>query len=289
MIDLNQKERGAVLSIFVYIILSAAKLFVGYTYGSNALTADGWNNLTDIFASVSVLIGLKIAKKPADRDHAYGHSRAETIASMVASFIMISIGLQVIYSAFVSFSAPRLSEPPLITAWFALLSAVVLWLVFFYNLRLSQKLKSEGLQATAYDNRADALVSMAAFFGILGARAGFPWLDPLAALIVGFVVCKTAWDIFRDTSHSLSDGFEYDALKKFKKTVAAVDGVEEVHDLKARRHGSEVIVDVTIKVVPDLDVVESHRITEEIEQALVEKHAAKSVQVHVEPTKESSW
>jgi cation diffusion facilitator family transporter len=282
----NKTERGALVSILVYISLSVVKLTIGYSYDSKALIADGFNNLTDIAVSLSVLIGLKISRKPADKDHAYGHSRAETIASMIASFIMITIGIQVIYNSIQSITDPNLDIPPLITLWTALGAVVVLYVVYRYNLQLSKKTNSEGLKAAAYDNRADALVSIGAAIGILGAQFGLAWLDPAAAFIVGIIICKTAWDIFRETSHSLSDGFDYDKLQGMKKTVYEVNGVEIVNDIKARKHGAEVIVDVTIKVAPSLDVVESHRITEKIERMLDEEYGAKIIQVHVEPVKE---
>lgn len=283
----NKREQGALLSILVYISLSAVKLIVGYSYGSKALIADGFNNITDIAASVSVLIGLKISKKPADKDHAYGHSRAETIASMIASFIMIAVGLQVIINAIQMLKDPSLEVPALVTAWTAFGSALILYVVYRYNLQLSKKTSSEGLKAAAYDNRADAFVSVGAAIGIIGAQFGLAWLDPTAAIVVGLIICKTAWDIFHETSHSLSDGFDFDHLKEMEQTVTKVDGVEAVDDIKARKHGAQVIVDVTIKVKPSLDVVESHRITEQIEKTLDEVYEAKIVQVHVEPTKEA--
>src|SRR5690606_20791185 len=100
--DLKLGERGAIISIVAYILLSALKLFIGTKTGSTALKADGLNNATDIMASIAVLIGLRLARKPPDKDHPYGHWKAETVASMVASFIMIAVGIQVLYEAIFS-------------------------------------------------------------------------------------------------------------------------------------------------------------------------------------------
>ena len=97
--DIKEGEKGAWISIAAYLILSAVKLGAGYWFLSDALVADGFNNLTDIIASTAVLIGLKISQKPPDQDHPYGHFRAETIAALVASFIMASVGLQVLIGA----------------------------------------------------------------------------------------------------------------------------------------------------------------------------------------------
>jgi cation diffusion facilitator family transporter len=114
--DLKMGERGAILSICVYICLSALKLFIGYTTNSEALKADGLNNTTDIIASIAVLIGLRISQKPADKDHPYGHWKAETVSSLVASFIMAIVGLQVLYEAVISILEQKTEALDLIAA-----------------------------------------------------------------------------------------------------------------------------------------------------------------------------
>ena len=103
--DLKLGERGAIISIITYICLSIIKLLIGYMADSEALKADGLNNTTDIISSIAVLIGLKLSQKPADSDHPYGHWKAETVASMVASFIMMVVGIQVLYTAITSVSS----------------------------------------------------------------------------------------------------------------------------------------------------------------------------------------
>lgn len=115
--DLKLGERGVLISIIAYIFLSSIKLFIGYTANSEALRADGLNNATDIIASIAVLIGLKVSRKPADKDHPYGHWKAETVASMVASFIMVVVGIQVLYRAILSVFASDHQAPDLISAW----------------------------------------------------------------------------------------------------------------------------------------------------------------------------
>ena len=103
----SNKERGAWISIAAYLVLSSFKIFCGYLFASSALLADGFNNLTDIVASLAVLIGLRISQKPPDSDHAYGHLRAETIAALVASFIMAVVGIQCWSKPSVLLKAPR--------------------------------------------------------------------------------------------------------------------------------------------------------------------------------------
>lgn len=114
--DIRKGERGAWISISAYLVLSAFKLICGYLFASSALLADGFNNVTDIVASLAVLIGLRISQKPPDSDHAYGHMRAETIAALVASFIMAMVGIQVIYGSIRSLVAGTETEPDIRSA-----------------------------------------------------------------------------------------------------------------------------------------------------------------------------
>ncbi|RKN85376.1 cation diffusion facilitator family transporter [Paenibacillus ginsengarvi] len=281
--QLEQGEKGAWLSIVVYVILSVLKLTVGYLFYSEALRADGLNNTTDIIASVAVLVGLRISRKPPDRNHKYGHFRAETIATLVASFIMAAVGIQVLIQAVLTFFEDSIRTPNMVTAWTALFCGMVMFAVYRYNLALAKRTNSSAVMAAAQDNRSDALVSLGAFLGILGTQFGLNWLDPLAATAVGAVICKTAFDIFRDATHSLSDGFHENELFQYKKTIRKTPGVQELKDIKARAHGNYILLDVTILVDEKLSVAESHLITEDIERRMKEQHLIEHVHIHIEP------
>lgn len=282
--DLKQGERGAWLSIIAYIILSAGKLAVGYLANSEALLADGLNNTTDIMASIAVLVGLRLSQKPPDEDHPYGHWRAETVASMIASFIMMTVGLQVLYEAGKSLADFKdVQAPDAAAMWAALVAAAIMYGVYRYNRRLGERIQSQAVTAAAQDNLSDAWVSIGAAVGIAGAQFGLPWLDPVAALIVGLMICRTAWGIFTVASHSLTDGFDEAELDRLRMTVEEMPEVKMLTDIKARAHGNRVLVDVVIQVNPELTVLESHRITEEIEEKMQKEHDILNVHVHVEP------
>jgi divalent metal cation (Fe/Co/Zn/Cd) transporter len=127
---LKESEKGAWVSIVAYIMLSVIKTAIGYWSGSKALTADGFNNATDIILSLAVLIGLKISRKPPDQDHTYGHFRAESISSLVASFIMITVALQVLVQAGQNLMAGTYETPDIWASWTALASAAVMYGVY---------------------------------------------------------------------------------------------------------------------------------------------------------------
>lgn len=281
--NLKLGERGAIISIAAYIILSALKLFVGYISDSEALKADGLNNTTDILASVSVLIGLRLSQKPADDDHLYGHWKSEMVASMIASFIMILVGLEVLYSAVTSIFEGGNEAPDLIAAWTGLFAALVMYLVYRYNRKLALKIKSHSVMAAAKDNLSDSWVSIGTAVGIIGSQFGLPWLDPVTAVIVGGLILKTGWDIFREASHQLTDGFDVDLIKEYKETICEVQGVKGIKDLKARSYGNNIVVDTVITVNPTLDISTAHDISTRVEQKLVEEFEIYDVHVHVEP------
>jgi cation diffusion facilitator family transporter len=247
------------------------------------LRADGFNNVTDIVVSVAVLVGLRISQKPPDSDHAYGHFRAETIAALLASFIMAVVGLQVLIDGIGSIFKGGKQIPDITSAGVAVICAVIMLGVYLYNNRLARQINNKALLAAAKDNLSDALVSVGAAVGIIGAQFGLPWLDTVAAIAVGFIICKTAWDIFKDSTHSLTDGFDEQELSDLRSTIACIPGVEGIRDVKARVHGNHALVDVVIEVNPQLSLIEGHRISDRIEERLQEVHNTMHVHVHVEP------
>ncbi|MBN7572839.1 transporter [Clostridium sp. 2-1] len=283
--NLKIAERGARVSIIAYITLSLLKLGVGFFAQSKALLADGINNTTDIIASVAVLIGLKISRKPADDDHPYGHLRAETIASLIASLIMIAVGLDVLYNAIKSVIFFNPKAPDLVSAAAAIFCAAAIYMVYRYNMRIAVKIKSSGLMAAAKDNLSDAWVSIGTTIGIVASQFGFPWIDPLAAVVVSALILKTGWDIFREATHNLSDGFSREKLDGITKSISQVPGVKQIKNIRARVHGNNILLDLVVSVSSELSLVEGHSITEKIEDKLKEDLDITQVMVHVEPDK----
>lgn len=281
--NLKLAEKGAWISIIAYLVLSIIKLYIAYVGNSNALRADGLNNVTDIIASLAVLIGLKIARKPPDSNHLYGHSRAETIASLFAAFIMIAVGFQVVMDTFSKMIAQEAARPDMLTAWTALFAACIMFFVYFFNVRLAKKTNSSGLYAAAQDNRSDALVSIGAFIGIMGAQFGIYWLDPLAGFIVGIIICWTAWSIFKDATHTLTDGIDEEQIEEIIDIISKNQDVKEIADVKGRIHGNRLLIDITILVDPNLNVEESHQITERIEKQLMQHIDIWHAHIHIEP------
>ena len=284
---LKQAERGAILSIITYILLSSSKLIVGKLFFSQALFADGLNNFTDVLSSILVFIGLKISQKPADKNHPYGHWKFETLASLMTSFLMCIIGLEVIRDAWGHFTSSIEEQPSLITAIIGGISALLMFGVYRYNHSLAIKIHSLGLKAAAKDNLSDALTSLSTSIAILAAKLSFSWLDTGMAIIVGMMILKTAFDIFKESSFQLTDGFEPEEIKAYKPIILAHPEIKTIEEMKARRYGSNIYLDLTVCMDPNLTVWRSHEITEEIELELEEQFGITFVDIHVEPDKKA--
>lgn len=281
--DLKLGERGAIISIIAYICLSILKLAIGYISDSAALRADGLNNTTDIIASVAVLIGLKLSQRPPDENHTYGHWKSETIASMVASFIMAAVGLQVLIDAFLGLLQGRDASPDVLAAYTGIFSAIVMYVVYLYNKKLAMKINSKAVMAAAKDNISDAWVSIGTAIGIFGSQFNMPWIDTLTAIVVGILICKTAFDIFMQASHELSDGFDENKLQIYHQQIRKVNGVKGIKQIKGRSYGNNEVLDVVILVNSKLDITEAHDIATQVEKVMKTDHGVYDVHVHVEP------
>jgi cation diffusion facilitator family transporter len=196
---------------------------------------------------------------------------------------MVVVGIQVTYEAISSIFHGRSESPDLISAWTGIICAVVMYFVYRYNKKLANEINSPSVMAAAKDNLSDAWVSVGIFIGIMGTQFGLPWLDPLTAIIVGLLICKTGWEIFREASHNLSDGFDEKVIELYKETIHNCYGVKGVKDIKARNYGNNVVVDIVILVNSHLDVRGAHDIATEVELKLIEVHQVYDVHVHVEP------
>ena len=282
--QLKKAELGAIISIAAYILVSAMKLIVGNMANSEALRADGLNNFTDILASVAVLIGLRISQKPADAEHRYGHWKAENVASLVTSFIMLLVGLQVLYSSILSVINKKMESPDITAAIVGLVSAVIMYGVYFFNKRLSEEVKSPGLLAAAKDNRSDAWTSIGTAIAVFAASFNLGWLDSVAAIVVVLLILKTAIDIFKESVFTLSDGFDQEELDQFNEAIRHIQQVQSVKNIKGRSYGSNIYLDVTVTMRPELTVKESHDVADQIENLLRDKFQVFETDVHVEPS-----
>jgi len=283
--NLKRAQKGAYLSLFTYIILSAVKFTAGVQFNSAALRADAFNNMTDILVSVAVLVGLKISLKPADRNHPYGHMKSENISTLLVSFIIMFVGLQVIMDNFPKLAAGEYTKPDSLTLWISFISGFIMLLVYLYNNNLAKKTKSSSLKSAAIDNLSDGMVSIGTGIGLIFTQIGYPIADPILALILGALIVWTGFKICKDAIFTLSDGFHEEDLEFYINDVMKIDGVKGVSSVKGRYHGDSVFLDVTIFVDRTITLDEAHDICDKVERSLADEGVYSSY-VHPEPYEE---
>ncbi|HFR3186262.1 TPA: cation diffusion facilitator family transporter [Streptococcus suis] len=282
--NLKLAERGAIVSITAYIALSGIKLAAGSMFHSDALTADAFNNISDIIGNIAVLVGLRMAQKPADTDHKFGHWKMEDLASLITSFIMFVVGFQVLYSTLIKIMSNQTVEIDLTGAIVGIFSALVMVGVYLYNKSLAKKVHSKALEATAKDNLSDAVTSIGTSVAIFAAAFNFPIVDKIAAVIITFFILKTAYEIFMESFFTLSDGFDEELLHKYEEDILKLPKIVSVKSQRGRTYGANIYLDVVLEMNPDLSVYESHEVTEQVEQLLTLKHGVFDVDIHVEPS-----
>lgn len=280
--NLKLAQRGAYLSIFTYIILAVLKYYFGVEYDSAAVRADALNNMTDIFASLAVLIGLKISIRPPDDNHPYGHLKSENIASLVVSFIIIFVGLQVLMENVPAVFSPAEQAPNPVVIYVSIFSGLVMFAVFFINRKLAEKTKSTSLKSASMDNFSDSMISLGTAAGLILTQLGLPIADVIIASILGLLIMYTGLKILKDAVFALSDGYNDADLIEHKEDVLEVNGVLDVKSIKGRYHGSSIFLDVTIIVDPDISITDAHMICDRVEEHMHDK-GIMSLYVHPEP------
>jgi len=278
-------NRVLIITIILNVLLLIIKVVAGISSNSTALIADGLHSGSDVITSIGVIIGMGMARKPRDEMHHYGHEKIETITTFLLAIILIYVGIQIGYSALKA----TMKGQQVYFSYFALFSAfisiVIKEIQYQISFRVGSREQSAALVADAWHHRSDALSSVASLFGILGAKYGIYILDSLAGLVVSVIVIKVGIDIFKDCFQVLIDvSIHLDEVDNVKQTIMSEAHVKYVSDLRTRKHGSKVFVDIRICVDPSIDVYEGHEIAERVED-IIKKNIenVKDVIVHVDP------
>ena len=281
--NLKLAEQGALLAIVTYILLSTAKLIAGSMLHSSSLTADGFNNISDIVANIAVLIGLRMARKPADMDHKFGPWKIEDLASLITSLIMFFVGLDVLFETVQKIISKQVTAIDPLGAIVGFISAIIMTGVYLFNKKLAKRANSKALEAAAKDNLSDAITSLGTSIAIIASALNYPLVDQLVAIIITFFILKTAYDIFMESSFSLSDGFDESLLQDYKQAILEIPKITQVKSQRGRTYGSNIYLDIILEMNPDLSVYESHEIADQVEEMLMERFGIFDIDIHIEP------
>ncbi len=278
-------KRSTWVSVFVNMLLTVVQVMVGFLSGSQGLIADGIHSLSDLVADFVVLLAVHHSKKAPDDDHHYGHRRYENVASMVLGGLLLAVGVGMIWSAMHKLQSPA-TIPSVHAAalWVALGALVAKEFLFRYMLAVANRVRSSLLVANAWHARSDAGSSLVVAVGIGGNLLGFELLDPIAAVIVGFLVTSMGWRFFWDAIHDLMDRAASEGeVAHIVADMLATPGVLGLHDFKTRKAGDMVLVDVHLEIDGSLTVEEGHRIAVLARKTVMERHPVLSVMTHVDP------
>ena len=266
--------------------LAIVKAWAGIVANSSAMIADAVHSASDIFASVFVYISLKIAQKPADEEHPYGHGRAEVISTLVVVGMLTAAGVEIIRTSIATIRQGALHAPGNWAVYAAILSVVVNELMYQFTYRAGVKTNSPSTIANAMDNRSDAFSSIAALIGIIGAKLKYPVLDPVAGIVVALFIFKMSYGIAMDAVGQIMDeSVGEEKIEKVTTLALTVNGVRNVHGIKVRQTGAAFLVDLDIVVDPKITVEMAHDIGESVrEMVRVHMDRVSDVRVHIDPS-----
>ncbi|MDU4938988.1 MAG: cation diffusion facilitator family transporter [Clostridium sp.] len=265
-------------------VLAFIKILIGFIARSTAMLADGMHSLSDVVTTIGVIIGLKLSHKKADKSHPYGHERIESITSLFLSTVLFLVAISIGYSGIIKIINHSYVTPGFSAIIAAITSIIVKELMYWYTIKYANEINSPSLKADAWHHRSDALSSIGALIGIVGARMGYPFLDPLVAIIIALVIIKVAFDICKQSIAQLIDeAASEDDVQSIIDKINSIDGIYEIKNLKTRQHSNRLYVDVDISVDATLTVEEGHTIASHVHNLIEEDSKIKHCMVHVNP------
>lgn len=287
----RQSRKLAYYSLLLNIVLTAVKGIVGVVAHSDALLADAAHSGADVAGSIAVLIGIRVARRPADADHPYGHGKAEEIAASLVAIMLILAGLDVVYSSIRGFITLS-TAPDSIALYTALAAMVAKEIMYRYQMRVANKVNSPALHAGAADHRSDVYSSLAAAVGIMLALIG-KWnhihvlllADPIAGFFVAIVVVHIGYQLASESYRALMEQvLDANSTVEMLDVAKGVAGVLRIDDLRARTFGSYLVVDIKLSVDGESTVIAGHRVAKEVKYQMMKSFPnVEDVFVHVNP------
>lgn len=287
--NVNVRSRYGALeawtSVFVNLLLFVIKGFFGIMLGSIAIIGDAIHTLSDTGTSIIILIGFRIAKKPSDREHPFGHGRAESIAALIVAIVLIIAGIELFKSAVIRILHPQI-VPGRITVTVAVVmmgTIVIKELMARFARELGQMIKSSALEADFWHHRSDAFSTVLVLVAMVCAHWNFVYVDGVAGASVALIIIYSGYIIARDAiSPLLGEPPSKELLQEIEKTARSVPGVLGVHDVIVHRYGQENLISLHIEVPDDKPVIQLHDLSEEVEETIAQKMGGSAV-VHLDP------
>ncbi|AIM16034.1 transporter [Bacillus sp. X1(2014)] len=284
-------KKIAWISVVSNIILTLGKMIIGWYGNSDAVFADGIHSAADVVASVIVLSVIKIANKPADEEHPYGHGKAEVIVSGVVGILLFLVSIYVIYEGIVGFFHP-FESPTMLTMWVALFSYISKVILYRSSLRVARQHNSKAIEAIAFDHKADIAASLAAAIGVLLSLAGerfdigfLLYGDKVASIFVAYLIFKIAKEMLTEAFDILLErNINHETLQEYITIINEFPEVRRLDRIRAREHGHYVLVDLRISIDHFKTIKEGHDLAKAIKGKLMDEYDnIEEVLIHLNP------
>lgn len=278
------------ITIIGNVVLSVIKLLAGIIAHSNAMISDAVHSASDVFSTIVVIIGIKLASKKPDKEHPYGHERLECVAAVILAMVLFITGLGIGMEALKNVLHGNYSDlqvPGILALIAAIISIISKEGMYWYTAYHAKKIDSSALMADAWHHRSDAFSSIGALVGIGGARLGFPIMDSIASLVIFVFIVKAAFDIFKDAMDKMVDhSCDEETEKQIYDCVIKNEKVMGIDLLQTRIFGNKIYVDVEIQVNASYTLQEAHDIAEAVHNDIEQNFSkVKHIMVHVNPAK----
>ncbi|TWG87265.1 cation diffusion facilitator family transporter [Cupriavidus gilardii J11] len=280
-------RRSTLVSVAINLALTVVQAVVGTLANSQALVADAVHSLSDLLSDFIVLFAGVHGSKGPDEDHQYGHQRFETAASLALGVLLCAVAVGMLWNAAGKVNAPGMGPAVGAAAlWIALATLVAKEFLFRYLLAVAQRVRSSMLAANAWHSRSDAASSLVVALGIGGNLLGYRWLDPVAAMIVGLMILRMGWRFGWNAMQDLMDrGADAGTMEAIRRSMLDTPGVLGVHDLKTRKMGDLILVDVHLEMDALLTVEQGHAIAMEARRRAMQNRDVLDVMTHMDPVR----
>ncbi|HEX9078905.1 MAG TPA: cation diffusion facilitator family transporter [Desulfuromonadaceae bacterium] len=284
----DHAERVIRVGFQINALLMVFKLAAGHWGRSDAVFADGIESACDFIAILATMVALRLGRKPFDEKHPYGHGRAESLAAILVSLVIIATGAWIMVDSVHTIIDRDFKSPGWIAVAAALCTILIKEWLYRFSLKIGKRLESPALLAIATDHHKDAVTSVSTLVGVVGAYFGIGIMDPLAAGLTSFFILHIGYKTFRDSAHDLMDGSAPpDFISEVTRLAEGVERVEHVHDIRARRSGQYMIIDLKLDMDPAMTVKESHDVATRVKKLIFERFPnVGDVMIHINPHEE---
>jgi cation diffusion facilitator family transporter len=284
-------KKIAWISLVSNIVLTLGKIIIGLYGNSDSVFADGIHSAADVFASVIVLLVIKISNKPADKEHPYGHGKAEVIVSGIVGILLFLVSIYVVYEGISGFFH-EIETPSFLAFWVAVFSYITKIILFKSSMAVAKQNNSKAIEAIAFDHKADIVASIAAAIGVLISIAGerfhisiLLYGDKVASIFVAYLIFKISKEMLLEAFDILLErSVNTETMQEYLAVISEFKEVKRIDRIRSREHGHYVLVDLRISIEHSMTIKEGHDLSKEIKESLMKKFDnVAEVLIHLNP------